>query len=311
MPMRKIVGVLAGAALVATLGCSVDSTQAGSGLTRLSVALTDAPPPGDALASASIDIGRVELMNADGEFVTLTDDAGTFDLLKLQDGVTATLATLDVPAGSYKQIRLFVTGAEVTLRDGLTFRDGSTTKTLKVPSGTESGIKVNLFGTDWTMPGMGQGDQGAGQTTGSQDLERRMGVEFTPGETILVLDFDVGRNFVLTGPRDAPTGALFKPLIRAVVRDVAGSIAGVVTDATTGQPVAGATVRATLQDSPVLPELQTAEATAVTADDGTYTIWFLAPGTYSVSVDGFSAAAQTVVVALQQAVIDVNFAVTP
>jgi hypothetical protein len=146
---------------------------------------------------------------------------------------------------------------------------------------------------------------------GSDHLVRRMGVELIPGETILVLDFDVSRNFILTGPRDAPTGALFRPLIRAVVRDVAGSIGGQVTDAGSGAPVGGLTVHAALVESPVLEELQTAEATAITADDGVYTIWFLSPGTYTVSVEGVTGATQTVTVGPGEVVSGVDFAITP
>jgi hypothetical protein len=102
---------------------------------------------------------------------------------------------------------------------------------------------------------------------------------------------------------------IFTPLIRAIVRDIAGSISGVVTDA--DGPVAGATVRATLTDSPELEPLQTAEATAVTEEDGSYTIWFLVPGTYTVDVDGVTVDAQTIVVGRGQAATGVDFLVTP
>ena len=139
---------------------------------------------------------------------------------------------------------------------------------------------------------------------------RSAGVPISSGETIIVLDFDVTRNFVLTGPRAAPTGVIFTPLIRAVVRNIAGSISGVVTDID-GNPVAGATVRATLTDSPELTALQTAEATAVTADDGSYTIQFLVPGTYTVDVDNVTTDAQTVTVDRGQVVTGVDFVITP
>jgi hypothetical protein len=305
-------------ALVA-LGAACNDATSGEG-SRVSIQLTDAP--GAAFAAATVDVGVIQLIPEDGDPIAVTEDAGEFDLLHLQDGVTATLASSDVPAGRYLQMRLVVRGASVTLADGRTFADGSASRELFVPSGAQSGIKINLFGTDWTM---GMADSGlSGSLTGHPDrgrvrdgrrgmgsnqLDRRTGVEMVPGETIIVLDFDVHRNFVLTGPRDAPTGVIFKPLIRAVVRDVAGSVAGSVVDAA-GQPVSGAMVRATLVESPVLEELQTAEATTLTADDGTYRIWFLAPGVYTVSVDGFDALAVTVEVGRGEAVTDVDFHLT-
>jgi len=288
--MRTFWRAAAWSAALGALGCGDGVGVGAGGTTRLTLQLTDAP--GDVFASATIDIGAIVLKAQGGPALTLTEDAGEFDLLDLQDGVTATLASLDVPAGRYHQVRLVVESASVILADGLTFADGSTTQALVVPSGARSGLKVNLFGGDESTGGRG-------------------GVEFAPGETILVLDFDVSRNFVLTGPREAPTGALFKPLIRATVRDVAGNISGRVTDAASGAPVAGRTVRATLVESPVLEDLQTAEATAVTADDGTYTLWFLSPGTYTVSVDGAAAPAQTVVIDQGELVTGVDFATAP
>ena len=100
---------------------------------------------------------------------------------------------------------------------------------------------------------------------------------------------------------------MFTPLLRAVVQDVAGTISGVVTLEGTGDPAEGAVVRATLTSSDVLESLQTSEATAATAADGSYTIWFVAPGTYDVSVDDFSAAAQTVTVGEREDVTGVDF----
>jgi RNA polymerase sigma-70 factor (ECF subfamily) len=63
-------------------------------------------------------------------------------------------------------------------------------------------------------------------------------------------------------------------------------------------------------ESPEVTELQTAEATAVKADDGRYTIWFRVPGTYTVDEDGVTADAGTVAVGRSEMVTDVHFAVT-
>ena len=71
-------------------------------------------------------------------------------VLDLQNGVTAALGTLEIEPGFYRQLRLHVLDAEVTLHDTLYFRDGEQTKKLKIPSGAQSGIKINL--------GYGSGD---------------------------------------------------------------------------------------------------------------------------------------------------------
>jgi hypothetical protein len=292
--MRRIPPIPVALALAAGLACGCSTGTGTGGTAHLTLQVTDAST--DLFASAEIDVGRVSLIPADGAPITLVEHGGTFNLLDLQNGVTAELASLDIPAGNYLQLRLAVTGARVTLADGLAFRDGTTEADLKVPSGAQSGIKINLFGD-----GSESGD--------GVPLERAAGVTLASGETIIVLDFDVARNFRLTGPRAAPTGVILTPLIRAAVSNIAGSISGVVTDA--DGPVAGATVRATLTESLELAELQTAEGTALTAEDGSYTIWFLVPGTYTVDVDGVTVDAQSVVVGRGEAVANADFMITP
>lgn len=269
------------------LGCAVlgafaiACSDGTGGDPRVRVQLADAPS--DLFASAVVDIGRVELLRAGGPAVVLTEDGGTHDLLDLQNGVTADLASLGIESGRYLQLRLTVTSATVTLASGLTFSDGSTSRALTIPSGAQTGIKINLR------------DGGSA------------GIDLVDGETIFVVDFDVSQNFVIQGNAGTPagiTGVTFTPLLRASVRNIAGSIAGTVTVG--GAPLAGATVRATLTEPGTMEALETDEATAVTAADGTYRIWFLAPGTYDVTVDGRTGT-ESVVVAEGQAVTGVSF----
>jgi len=258
---------------VGLVGCD-DATGPDTGGAQLSVQLTDAPS--DYFASATVEIGAVEIIPDDGPPVMLTEDAGEHDLLELQNGVTREIASLDIEPGTYLQLRLIVEGASVELAEGLEFNDGTTSKDLFVPSGAQTGIKINLRATD------GNGEEA--------------GVEIVQGETILVVDFDVSQNFVIQGNPDTPAGiqdVLFTPLLRAVVMDVAGSISGSVTSASDGTGLEGLTVQAELQDSPVQEELETEMATATTDADGAYTIRFLSPGTYSVSVQDFEATSES------------------
>ena len=73
---------------------------------------------------------------------TLIDAPAVYDLLQLQNGITAALGNAEIPAGSYSQIRLIVSSAEVVI-------DGEHHE-LKIPSGENTGLKLNF---DFAMEG--------------------------------------------------------------------------------------------------------------------------------------------------------------
>jgi hypothetical protein len=278
--------VLALAALI--LG-SCDSLTSPHGAARVTVLLTDAPHA--YLESAVVTIDRVEILPMDGPAVVISTDGGTHDLLELQDGVTAELGSAVMDAGLYHQLRLIVSHAEVTLKDGYEFTDGSTTKTIHVPSGAQTGIKVNLSAADG-----GDGE----------------GVEIRPGEMVLVVDFDVSQNFVMQGSAETPAGIhgfLFTPLLRAVVEDVAGSIEGTVT-APEDVDTEGLTVLATREGA----AQGEAAVTTVVKEDGAFKLHFLPPGTYEVTIDdvpeGYSASVEIVEVGKSEDVTGVELVIT-
>jgi hypothetical protein len=255
---------------------------------NLKVQLTDAPSV--EFDSAIVEISTVTLLPLEGDPIVITDAGGRFDLLELQNGVTAELGEVDIPAGDYRELRLVVTNAYVGLAPGFEFEDGSTERSLKVPSGAQSGIKVKLS---------------------SADADSMVPFVSITDDAVLVVDFDVSQNFKIQGNPNTPAGlkgVLFTPVLRAVVRDVAGSISGTVTSSAEGNPgIAGLTVQATMDvngDQVV--------ATAVTDENGDYTISFLAPGTYEVVVQGFTPTdpatmPRTVEVGEGQDVTDVDF----
>lgn len=253
----------------------------------LQLQLTDAPA--DYLESAVVEIGRIEILPLDGgPAVVIVEDAGSYDLLQLQDGVTADLGAAHIESGEYAQLRMIVESAELTLAEGYEFTDGSTTRTLFVPSGDQTGIKINL------TPADGDGDAG---------------VDIRPGETVLVVDFDVSQNFVMQGDAESAAGIqgyLFTPTLRAVVRDIAGSIAGTVT-APAGVEVEDLQVSATRSGS------TEAAATALVKADGTYLLPFMAPGTYNVTVaapENHTASTAEVTVGENEDVTDVALTIT-
>ncbi len=227
-------------------GCS-SSESPSTG--QLSVALTDSPLAD--VQSATVWVSRVYLIgggDTSGPQYTITSTPASYDLLSLQGGVTAALGTVTIPTGAYSQLRFVVDSARITLAGGLTFPGGSASATLTVPSGMQTGIKV-VFDTP---------------------------VQVTPGQTVLVADFDVSQSFVLTGPAGAPTGALFKPVIHATAENVAASIAGTVTPAS-----AKAKLYAIFSSSG--DTVATALADTVS---GAYKLWFLPPGAYTVTAVG-------------------------
>ena len=166
---------------------------------RVQIQLTDAPA--DQIESAQVWISRVYLQGGgeeDGEAdapgrVDLFNDPENpqeYDLLDLQNGIVADLTDpIDVPAGAYGQLRLVVDSAHITLVDGLTFADGEPDRVLFVPSGSQSGIKVDLL-------------EPIAAAAGSL--------------TIVLVDFDVNENFVFQGPEEAPVGVLFTPRLKQI-----------------------------------------------------------------------------------------------
>jgi hypothetical protein len=261
---------------LAVAGCG-DSTGPDAPAT-FKVMLTDGPA--EYVASANVEIGEVWAIQAGGPPILLSSDGGSYNLLELQNGVMAELATAELDASiRILQLRLHVESADVTLGDDgagteYEFASGGKTQDLFIPSGAQSGIKINLRSVDGNEDGAG--------------------VDLVPGETILaVVDMDVEQNFVFTGDTSDPTmlpDVLFTPLLRATVEDVAGSISGTITYPTSATPDEDgeyADIDAVLDlDNSTVPveEMETKTASAV-ADpvDGTYTIYFLSPGTYDVS----------------------------
>jgi hypothetical protein len=232
--------VLASVALGIAVACSSsDSTSPTSGNGSLVVKLTDAPFLTDSLKSVDIFVVRVEgrtssaddadaesnLDNAaSGGWTVLASPNASFNLLELQNGVTTTLGEKALPEGSYSGFRFIIDPSKsgVTLKNGKTLT-GSTSPSVTFPSGSKSGIKVNL-------------DKPVQITGGST--------------TTLIMDFDVNSSFVQRGNSIEKNGLLFKPVIKASVTDAATVNANVrFANATSnalsmlqsGNPLAGAT----------------------------------------------------------------------
>lgn len=297
--VSSVRALLSALAIFSLTACD-DGTNV-SDTARIRVLLTDAPS--DYIGSAMVDIGSVELLPASGgDRVVLTDDAtdGAVDLLDLQGLTTELLADVDIPADTYVQMRLIVESANVTLADGYEFKTGGTEAALTVPSGAQTGIKLNLRERE------------------AAD-EESSGVEISGGETVLVVDFDVNQSFRIQGSPDTPagiSGVSFQPTLRVVVEDVAGSISGTLSTSITDQTVDGLVVSAEAVAAGTNEEFQGCCATGISDAAGAYTIFFLAPGSYSVTVAPADGTATTpasvdVTVGPSEDVTGVDFEIVP
>ena len=170
-------------------GCEKETTGLESGRGRLNVYMTDATASYD---SVKITFSQVSA-HIDSEWVTVTSDPVTVDLLKWTNGAKILIGSADVPAGKYTQIRIIIDDAEI----GVDGEDYS----LDVPSGAKTGLK---FGPQFTI------EEGSLYE--------------------IVCDFDVHRSIVVNGPQKGPKGYKLKPYIRMMSTAVAGSISGIVSN---------------------------------------------------------------------------------
>ncbi|MBI3544277.1 MAG: DUF4382 domain-containing protein [Deltaproteobacteria bacterium] len=264
-------------AIVAFSGCGPDS---GSG--TLNVLATDSPFPFSTVASATVTLTKIEARLNDGtgdSFITLSEASQTIDLVQLRNGIAADLVSLDVPTGDYDQVRLFVSGGIVVMTDGRTYD-------LKVPSGSETGIKVNL------TPAI--------HVTGQLSSD-------------LLLDFDLAKSFVPQGGGhtiDGISGFHFNPVVRASNLTTAGTLSGTTYD-DLGTP--GVLSDDETLDSAVIAVSQNGQevAEAISDADGHYALIGLPAGSYDVAVSrpGFvSVALSTAIVAGNVTRLDVALA---
>ena len=247
------------------ISCS-DNNGSHSDYGTLSVQMTDAPFPHDLVAEANVTIFKVDArykgdlqldnqaientdttIETDQEkpFVVLMENEVQVNLLELTNGVTKTLVDKEVAVGTYDLIRVYVKGINIVLTNGMTYD-------LKVPSGSQTGIKIFI----------------------------KPGITVNGGLTSdLLLDFDVSKSFVAKGGGQDITGFNFKPVIKASNMSTAGTLTGMITEiiAEKSEGFEGAQVAVYVAD--------TLNTTTFSDVDGGYMIMGLDAGWYTVEVE--------------------------
>lgn len=128
--------VLLAGCLCLALACSSGSASVHAGTGTIQIHLTDAPIDLSTVEKVEVTITDVivypgddaDMPSVEGGPIVLMTHPETFDLLTLTDGATTLLASGEVPAGDYQRIRLDISDATLTRKDG-------TTEALKIESG--------------------------------------------------------------------------------------------------------------------------------------------------------------------------------
>jgi hypothetical protein len=264
--MKRHFGALAALAIAGTLGLAACDDGNGPTLTnsgKVNVLLTDAPFPLSEVKSVNIFVTRIDAKLADTDsaeaadtddssgWITLVSPNQSINLLTLTNGQTSNLGIATIPVGTYKSFRMIIDAdqSNITLND-------DTKPEIKWPSAGKNGIKIML-------------DEP---------------FDVTSGTTTLLVDFDVGRSFVMRGNSISQNGLLFKPVIHATTQQNTGTITGSVrADNASGAGIAGATVEVLKAGTP-LNDTQSNNVvrTGVTDASGNFTLAFVPAGTYVV-----------------------------
>jgi hypothetical protein len=225
----------AGPALALALLAACGSSSGGSA--KMSVHLVDGP----ALEYSEIwlHVVRVDIAKDGGGWTTLGTPDVTVNLLTLTGAVAETLVDgAIIPAGSYGQMRL-------VLGSGNTIRTADGLHDLKVPSGMQSGVKLNVH------------------------------FDVLPNTTKDVfIDFDAHRSIFVHQAGNS-TQYILRPVVRAFDQVTTGAVIGKLTDAATTAPLPGVEVMAETLGEDGKPAVA---RTTTTAADGSYVLNLLPVG---------------------------------
>jgi len=186
---------------IAATACGGSGSSGDTGIVSLSV--TDAPV--DEARSVVVQFSGVAFKregSAPETVENLTPTPRQIDLLQFQEGRAAVLLDgVTLPAGRYQWLRLLVDN-EPNVRDSYLVLDSGAECELRVPSGAESGLKLNR---GFTLPA-------DGSVALTVDFDLRKSIHAPPGQRGSGLD--------------CTQGYLMRPTLRLVDNANVGAIAG-------------------------------------------------------------------------------------
>ena len=260
-------------AFILLYGCNEDPvndpliTEKGNGVVVLKI--TDAPFPFENVEKALVTVDWVKLKKAGipegvgdddpNSFIVIFEKDTVIDLLQLSNGVTHILSKVEVPKGEYSEIRMNIK------ESGVKIVDVAEVYSLKIPSGSSSGLKIKINPTLVVPEGK---------------------------ESELVVDVDVSRSFKIIGNDNGKKGIkgfMFNPVVRAAAASQAGKIEGTVTSAADNSKINNALVYLVAEKTENGITVSDTISTAKTTAFGHYAIIGVAPGTYKMdcSAKGF------------------------
>ena len=171
------------------VACEDDGdTDVTSGSGTFKIEVFDSPPP-DSVENIFVTITEVTVHKSGGAWDTLSQPEVTLDFLELINGKTSVLVNESLESGDYTQLRLVVADSNEVVINGETFP-------LKIPSGEQSGVKLNL------------------------------NFSILDDEIIeIYLDFDASKSITWT-----PGKYLLRPTFKAFKKIISGTVAGTVQD---------------------------------------------------------------------------------
>ena len=232
----------------------------GPGQGALTLLATDDPFVYEMVTAANVTIDRIavhtDVDEEDNGFLVLYDGPPrVVDLLSLHDGVTDLLVHSNLAVGTYRQIRIRVTAATLSLSNGDTF--STTAGNLHLTSQATSGFKVFVDPPIEVVEGASQS---------------------------FLLDFDLTKTF-LPIPADDPMNATsfhLQPVIHAANVAESGKITGDVKQFSQQGPLAPV-ANATVYVMPAgIGSIDSAIAVTATNSAGEFTQLGLPPGMYDV-----------------------------
>ncbi len=221
--MKKMKYFFVALLVIVAASCENDNTTTPVG--TLSLKLTDAPMHYTQFMSASVTIDKIEIGNSAhaNSFMTLTNTPTKYNLLELVNGMTSTMATIEIPAGDYNLMRLYISSTEMVLTNGDSFT-------------------YNMNQDGYSGSGMMQGGMMLNNQNRSIDIELDHILTVSNGSmSEYLLDVDVDQSFVLEGVNYnnmmmSMTGFTFMPTMRFVDLSTSGTINGTVQDTNENLP---------------------------------------------------------------------------